>query len=94
MAFVIIGVLLLAAHFAGIGPPAAWNFKVLDGDLWKFVLPFLLALAWWAWADASGMTRRREMEKDAQRKAERRKRNVAALGLGPKKPGDSSFGRR
>lgn len=94
MAFVIIGVLLLGLHFAGIGPSAAWNFKVFDGDLWKFVLPFLLALAWWAWSDASGLTRRREIEKDAQRKADRRKRSVAALGTAPKKPGDSSFGRR
>lgn len=94
MAFVIIGVLLLGLHFVGFGPPAAWNFKVVDGDLWKFVLPFLAALAWWWWCDASGLTRRREMERDARRKADRRKRNVAAMGLVPKKPGDSSFGRR
>jgi small Trp-rich protein len=93
MAFVIIGVLLLALHITGFGPPAAWNFQV-SGDLWKFVLPFLLALAWWGWCDASGLTRRREMERDTQRKTDRRKRNVAAMGLGPKKPGDSSFGRR
>jgi small Trp-rich protein len=93
MAFVIIGVLLLVLHFTGMGPSAGWSFE-LTGDLWKFVLPFLLALAWWAWCDASGLTRRREMERDTQRKADRRTRNVAAMGLGPKKPGDSSFGRR
>jgi len=61
---------------------AQWNWE-FTGDLWRFVTPFLLALAWWAWADASGMTRRREMERDAERKAERRRRNISAMGLGP-----------
>ena len=92
MAFVIIGVLLLALHFAGFGPPATWNFQI-GGDLWKFVLPFVLALLWWWWCDVSGLTRRREMNRDTRRKTDRRKRNVAAMGLGPKKPGDSTFGR-
>jgi small Trp-rich protein len=94
MAFVIIGVLLLALHFAGVAPFAAWNFKPVDGDLWKFVLPFGLALVWWWWSDTSGLTRRREMERDTQRKLKRRKRNVAAMGLGTKKSSDSTFGRR
>ena len=53
----------------------------------------LVALAWWAWADASGMTKRREMARDAERKADRRKRNISALGLGPDQR-SSTFRRR
>ncbi|MBT9599116.1 MAG: TIGR04438 family Trp-rich protein [Vitreoscilla sp.] len=83
MVFVIVGVILVGLHLAGIGPMGQWNWE-LTGDLWKFVLPFVLALAWWAWADSSGLTKRREMQKDEDRKAERRQRNVENLGMGPK----------
>jgi len=81
MLFVILGVALILAHFAGIGPMAAWNWQPF-GDLWKFALPFGLAVIWWGFADASGLTRRRAMEKDDARKAERQRRNVESLGLG------------
>lgn len=82
MAFVIVGVVLIALHFAGIGPMAAWNWE-LGGDLWKFTLPFLLAIAWWLFSDASGLTKRRAMRKDDERVAERRKRGVEQMGLTP-----------
>jgi small Trp-rich protein len=85
MFFIIIGILLIALRIAGVSPMADWNLE-LFGDLWKLALPFILALVWWAWADASGLTKRREMEKDEQRKVERRARNVENLGLGPKGP--------
>jgi len=85
MFFIIVGVLLIALRIAGVSPMADWNLE-LFGDLWKFALPFILALFWWGWADASGLTKRREMEKDEQRKAERRARNIDNLGLGPKDP--------
>ena len=93
MFFVIVGVAFVALHFAGVAPFSAWTWA-FTGDLWKFVTPFLLALAWWAWADASGLTRRREMERDAKLKADRRARNISALGLGPKDPRSGSFRRR
>ena len=85
MFFIIIGVLLLALRFAGVSPMADWNLD-LFGDLWKFALPFILGLAWWGWADSSGLTKRREMEKDEERKTERRARNIENLGMGPKDP--------
>ena len=85
MFFIIIGVLLLALRIAGVSPMADWNLE-LFGDLWKLALPFILALVWWAWADGSGLTKRREMEKDEQRKTERRARSIDNLGLGPKDP--------
>jgi small Trp-rich protein len=85
MFFILVGVLLLVLRFAGVSPMADWNLE-LFGDLWKLVLPFILALVWWAWADASGLTKRREMKRDELRKSERRARNIENLGLGPKDP--------
>ena len=91
---VILGVLLVFLNLVGIGPPANWTWN-LFGDLWKFVLPFLLALAWWAWADASGLNKRREMERMADKKQDRRMKNLEALGLVHKsrRKGKSSTGR-
>jgi len=80
MYFVILGLLLVVLNLLGVGPPAAWNWQFF-GDLWKFVTPFLLAVAWWAWADASGYNKRREMEKMDEKKQDRRKQNLEALGL-------------
>jgi small Trp-rich protein len=80
MLFVVVGLLLVVLHFLGIGPSAAWNWNFF-GDLWKFVTPFVLAAAWWAWADASGMTKRREMERMDDKKQKRREENLDALGL-------------
>ena len=79
MLFVAIGVLLIGLHFAGIGPFAAWTWEI-TGDLWKFCLPFALAMAWWAWADKSGLNKRREIEKMDAKKAARRKENMVSLG--------------
>jgi small Trp-rich protein len=100
MWLVAIGVLMIVLNLVGIGPTAQWTWQIglengaITGDLWKFLLPFVLALAWWAWSDATGLTRRREMNRDEERKAERRRRNVAALGLGTKKTGSDGSRRR
>jgi len=84
MWFVIIGVALLAMHLAGIGPPARWNFQ-LAGDLWKFVLPFVLAVAWWSVSDKMGLTQRRAIRRMAERRAERRAKAMEALGINPRR---------
>lgn len=91
MLFIVIGVVLVALKLMGVSPMADWNLE-FTGDLWKLVWPFVAALVWWAWSDASGLTKRREMERDEQRKAERRERALENMGLGPKK--DGSNGRR
>jgi small Trp-rich protein len=80
MWFVLVGVALILMRLLGIGPVASWNFE-LFGDLWKFCLPFGLAMLWWIWADVSGLNKRREMEKMEARKRDRRKDNLAALGM-------------
>jgi small Trp-rich protein len=76
MAFLVVGILLLAMKLAELGPVAAWSW-------WVVLLPFGLATAWWGFADSIGLTQRRAMDKMEQTKAERRNRNLVALGLGP-----------
>lgn len=80
MFFIVIGVLIIFLHFAGVGPMASWTWN-LTGDLWKFCVPFALAAVWWAWADATGYNKRREMEKMEQRRQARRQQNLEALGM-------------
>jgi small Trp-rich protein len=74
MAFLILGILLLLMKFAEFGPVAEWS--------WVWVLlPFGLAAAWWAFADSSGLTQRRAIDKMEERKRSRRERDMKALGL-------------
>jgi small Trp-rich protein len=74
MWFVGIGVLLVVLKLADVGPPAAWSW-------WAVVAPFFAAVAWWAYADATGLTKKREMDKLEDRKLERRRKSMEALGI-------------
>ena len=80
MLFVFIGVVLIGLNLAQVGVIGTWNWQVF-GDLWKFMLPFFLAAVWWGWSDISGLNKRREMNRMEQKKADRRKENLAALGM-------------
>lgn len=76
MAFVLIGLLFIVLRAGG------WvQFAESDFTAWLIVLsPFALALAWWAWSDASGLTQRKAMDAVEAKKAERRKKAMEALG--------------
>jgi small Trp-rich protein len=74
MWFIIAGVLLIGLKLADVGPVANWEW-------WWVLSPFALAAAWWAYADASGMTKRHEMQKLEDRKKERRNKALDALGI-------------
>ena len=74
MWFVVLGILLIALKLADIGIVAAWSW-------WVVLSPFAGAFAWWMYADASGLTKRREMDKLEDRKAERRRKNMEAMGI-------------
>ena len=76
MAFVLIGLALLALKLAEIGPVVDWPWYVV-------LAPFGLALLWWSFADSTGITQRRAIEKMDKRKADRRLRDMDALGLTP-----------
>jgi small Trp-rich protein len=80
MLFVLIGVVLIVLNLLEIGVVGTWNWQV-TGDLWKFIFPFLLASVWWVWSDKSGLNKRREMERMEKKKEDRRKENLAALGM-------------
>jgi len=80
MFFVIVGVVIIALNLLGIGPVGDWNWN-FTGDVWKFTVPFIMAAAWWAWADKSGLNKRREIEKMEARKRARREDNLEAMGL-------------
>ncbi len=74
MLFVGLGVLFMALKYLEIGPVAVW-------DWWIVLSPFGLAVAWWAWADSSGYTKRKEMEAMEARKRDRINRNREAMGF-------------
>jgi len=76
MLFLGIGIVLLAMKVLEFGAGAEWPWTVV-------LTPFGLAVAWWAWADWSGYTRRKAMEKENLRKQARIEKNRAQLGLKP-----------
>lgn len=74
MWFLVLGVLLVALKLADISVVAAWSW-------WAVLAPFAAAFLWWMYADASGLTKKREMDKLEERKLERRRKNLDALGI-------------
>ena len=78
--FIVIGVGIILLHFLGFGPMANWTWN-LSGDLWKFAVPFGAGRGLVVWADGTGLTKRREMEKMDERKRERREKNLVSLGM-------------
>lgn len=78
MYFLGLGLLLLLLRYLEIGPVAALSW-------WWVLTPFALAVAWWAWADASGYTKRRAMEREVQRRQDRVDRSKTAIGTMRKK---------
>lgn len=74
MLFLLLGVLGVVLKYLGIGVVATLSW-------WIVLVPFALAVAWWAYADASGHTRRKVMQKEEIRKQERIDRHLSALGM-------------
>ena len=78
MYFLVLGIILLLLKYLEIGPVAAWS--------WYTVLaPFGLAALWWAWADWSGYTKRKEMDKEDAKKAARIAKAKEAMGRTPRR---------
>lgn len=78
MLFLGLGIILLALKYLEMGPVAAWSW-------WVVLSPFALAAAWWAWADWSGYTKRKAVEKENARKQARIDKSRDQLGLGTKR---------
>ncbi len=78
MYFLGLGLALLVMKYLEFGPVAAW-------DWWVVLSPFALAVGWWAWADSSGYTKRKAMERENARRDQRIERNKTAIGTNFKK---------
>lgn len=74
MPFVAVGAILLLLKLLEIDPVTGWS--------WAWILaPFGLAVAWWLYADSTGLTQRRAIRRMEERKVARRERDMQALGL-------------
>jgi small Trp-rich protein len=80
MYFLGLGLILLTMKYMEVGPVAAWSWLVVFA-------PFGLAVAWWAWADASGYTKKKAMDIENKRKQDRINKNREAIGTVRKKGG-------
>ena len=78
MYFLGLGIVLLALKYLEIEPVAAWSW-------WLVLSPFGLAVVWWAWADWSGYSKRRAVEKETDRKQARIDKSREALGINTKR---------
>ena len=78
MYFLLIGLAGLALKYLEVEPVGAWSW-------WVVMAPFGLAVAWWAWADSTGYTKKKEMDKMDQRRKERIEKQRVAMGMLPKK---------
>jgi small Trp-rich protein len=59
---------------AEFGPVATWSW-------WWVWSPFAAAAVWWAISDMTGYTKKREIDKMEEKKAERRKKSLVNLGM-------------
>ena len=80
MLFLGLGILLLVLKYLEFGPVAEWAW-------WVVLSPFALAVVWWTWADWSGYTKRKAVERENARKQARIDKHRDQLGLGTKKSG-------
>jgi small Trp-rich protein len=78
MLFLVLGIILTLMKYLEFGPVAAW-------DWWWVLAPFALAAAWWAFADWSGYTKRKAVEKENKRKQARIDRQREQMGMLPRK---------
>jgi small Trp-rich protein len=75
MFFVLLGLVLVGMKMGDVSMVADWSW-------WVVLAPFAAAVVWWFYADSTGLTKRREMQKLESKKVERRRKNMAALGTG------------
>ena len=74
MWFLMLGVLGVLLKYFEVGPVAQWSW-------WYVLIPFALALAWWSFADWSGYTKRKVVERENERKQERIDRQRSQMGM-------------
>ena len=78
MLFLLAGIVMLVLWYGEIGPVATWAWYVVFA-------PFGLAVLWWWWADATGYTKKKAMDKENARKKARIEKSREAMGITPRK---------
>ncbi len=78
MYFLLIGLLLTLLKYLEIGFVAEWSW-------WWVLSPYAAAALWWAWADASGYTKRKAAEKIEQKRKDRIEKQRETLGIRTKR---------
>lgn len=78
MFFLLTGLGLMLLKYFEIG-------FVAELSWWWVLSPFAMAVAWWAWADTTGYTKRKAMERMDQKKQHRIDRQREALGIKTKR---------
>ena len=78
MYLLILGVIVMLMKYLAVG------FAV-DLSWWWGLSPFALAVAWWAWADSTGYTKRKVMEKMDKKKQDRIDKQRENLGMKTKR---------
>ncbi len=73
-----LGLIILAMKYLEIDPVTTWSW-------WWVFSPFALAVVWWQWADATGWTKKKAMQREDDRKQARIDKNREAIGLALKK---------
>ena len=74
MYLLVLGIALLALKYLEFGPVAQWSW-------WVVLSPFALAVVWWTWADLSGFTKKKAIQRENARKQARIDKSKEALGL-------------
>ena len=78
MYFLLIGIVAGVLKYLEMGPFAALSW-------WMVLSPFGMAVLWWWYADSSGYTKRKEIEKMDKRREDRIEKSREAMGMLPKK---------
>jgi small Trp-rich protein len=68
-----LGVVLLLMKYLDIDPVTTWAW-------WWVLSPFGVAFVWWMWADATGWTKKKAMQREDQRRQDRIDKNREAIG--------------
>ena len=74
----VLGILLIMLKYLEVSPVVNWTW-------WWVLSPLAVTAAWWAWADASGYSKRKAMEKMDQRKQDRINRAKESMGRGERR---------
>jgi len=74
MLFLGVGLVLLVLKYLEIDPVALWSW-------WVVLSPFGLAVAWWSWADWSGYTKKKAVDRENARKQARLDKQREAIGI-------------